>query len=299
MSKSRHPALTDEMFQLYDQYAHGQMDRRAFLQGLSRLAVGGITALTLYQYLSPDYAAAEQVSFNDPGLKATYVTYPSPDGHGEGKGYLVLPQPLETPRPVVLVIHENRGLNPYIKDVARRFAKAGFIALAPDGLAPLGGYPGNDDDGRAMQRSLDANKLREDLFAAARHAKTLTQGNGKLGLVGFCFGGAMTNLMAAALPDLVNAAVPFYGSVAPLELVEQIQAPLLIQYAENDERVNSQWPAYQQALNQHNKAHQVHFYPGTQHGFHNDSTPRYAKEAAELAWQRTLAFFNQHLASAG
>ncbi|WP_102795950.1 dienelactone hydrolase family protein [Bowmanella denitrificans] len=295
MSKPRHPALTDEMFQLYDQYAHGRMDRRAFLTALSKLAVGGITALTLYQYLSPDYAAAEQVSFNDPQLKATYVSYPSPAGHGEGKGYLVLPQPLAEPAPVVLVIHENRGLNPYIKDVARRFAKAGFIALAPDGLAPVGGYPGNDDDGRAMQRSLDGDKLREDLFAAARHAKRLEQGNGKLGVVGFCFGGAITNLMAAQLPELVNAAVPFYGSAAPLEQVGNIQAPLLIQYAENDERVNSQWPAYQQALEAHKKTYQVHFYPGTQHGFHNDSTPRYAKEAAELAWQRTVAFFNQHL----
>ncbi|WP_116473088.1 dienelactone hydrolase family protein [Zobellella maritima] len=296
MSKQRNtPDIPAEAFELYDRYAHGYIDRRQFLTGLGRLALGGMTALALFNALKPDYARAQQVSFNDPDIVASYRTFDSPDGHGEGRGYLVQPREWSQPAGTVLVVHENRGLNPYIEDVARRLAKAGLTAFAPDALHPLGGYPGNDDDGRALQQQLDADKLTADFFAATRFLHSLEGGNGKLGVVGFCFGGGMANRLAAEQPQLVSAAVPFYGMPPALEKVADIRAALLIQMAENDERINGRWPAYEQALQRHGVRYQAFSYPGTQHGFHNDSTPRYHPEAAELAWSRTLGFFGEHL----
>lgn len=287
--------LPDQAFDLYDEYAHGLIDRRRFLSGLSKLAIAGVSAATLAKALSPNYAQAEQVSFNDPAIKALWQTFASPKGHGEGRGYLVQPSEPSGPLPAVVVIHENRGLNPYVADVARRLAKAGFLAFAPDGLYPAGGYPGNDDDGRRMQREMDRDKLVEDLFAAARFVHDHPGSNGRLGVVGFCFGGSMANRMAVELPDLIDAAVPFYGSPPDLERVDRIRAPLLIQMGGTDERINAQWPAYKAALEAHGIRYQAHVYPDAPHGFHNDSTPRYTPDAAELAWQRTIEFFNQHL----
>jgi carboxymethylenebutenolidase len=262
---------------------------------LSSLASAGFTLGMLLPVLMPDYALAEQVSFNDPDIKASYVPFASPKGHGEGRGYWVSPVDLKGKAPVVLVIHENRGLNPYIKDVARRLAKAGFVAFAPDALHPLGGYPGNDDEGRDMQRSLDKEKIEQDFIAAASFLKSHSSSNGKLGAVGFCFGGYIVNMLAAAVPDTINAGVPFYGTPAAQELRKNIQAPLLIQLAELDRRVNGSWPEYEVDLKANNIEYTMHMYPNCNHGFHNDSTGRYNEEMAELAWQRTLAFFNQHL----
>jgi carboxymethylenebutenolidase len=287
--------IPDEAFDLYDKYAHGFIDRRQFLSGLAAVAVGGLTATALFEALMPNYALAEQVSFNDPDIRASYSTFLSPQGYGTGRGYLVVPATLGSPVPVVLVVHENRGLNPYIKDVARRLAKQGFIAFAPDGLYPLGGYPGNDDRGREMQASMDGDKLRQDFFAAARFAKGLEHGNGKLGAVGFCYGGGIVNRLAAELPVTVDAAVPFYGAAPPLDEVANIRAPLLIHMAGLDTRINAQWPAYEAALKRHGKRYQAFVYAGVNHGFHNDSTPRYDKASAELAWQRTLEFFRANL----
>lgn len=287
--------IPQEAFDWYDEYAHGLIDRRTFLTRLSSIATAGLTMSMLLPALMPNYALAEQVSFNDPDIKAKFITFPSEKGHGEGRGYLVVPRKLDKPAPVVLVVHENRGLNPYIKDVARRLAKAGFIALAPDALHPLGGYPGNDDDGRAMQRSLERAKIEQDFIAAAKFLKAHEKGSGKLGAVGFCFGGYIVNMMAAAIPDTLDAGVPFYGTPAAKELRKNIQAPLLIQLAELDKRVNATWPEYEQDLKAHSVDYKMHMYAEANHGFHNDSTGRYDKEKAELAWQRTLEFFNQHL----
>ncbi|GAA3529307.1 dienelactone hydrolase family protein [Zobellella aerophila] len=296
MSKQRNvPMIPAKAFELYDRYAHGFIDRRQFLTGLGRVAVGGMTAWALFNALKPDYARAQQVSFNDPDIQGSYREFDSPEGHGKGRGYLVQPRELSQRVGTVLVVHENRGLNPYIEDVARRLAKAGLIAFAPDALYPLGGYPGNDDDGRVLQQQLDAGKVVADFFAAARFLSALDGGNGKLGVVGFCFGGGMANRLAAELPELISAAVPFYGMAPDLETVADIRAAMLVQMAENDERINARWPAYEQALQQHKVRYQAFTYPGTQHGFHNDSTPRYHPEAAELAWSRTLGFFAEHL----
>lgn len=247
------------------------------------------------QALLPRYAQAQTISFTDPRIKATYVTYPSPGGtSGTMRGYLV--QPSGTgPFPAVLVIHENRGLNPYIEDVARRAAVDGFLALAPDGLFPVGGYPGNDDDGRRLQAGLDQGKLRADMLNSARFLKEHALSNGKLGVTGFCWGGSTTNYLAAALGTDVKAAVPFYGAAAETAAVPAIKAPLLIHYAANDERINAMWPAYEAALKAAGAAHEMHMYPGTQYGFHNNSTPRYDEAAAKLAWDRTIAFFKKHL----
>jgi carboxymethylenebutenolidase len=286
-----------EAFALYDKYAHGLMSRRDFFRNMSALAVNAALATSFINSMLPNYALAQQVSFNDADISASYQTFASPQGHGEGRGYLVRPKSADGVLPVVLVIHENRGLNPYIEDVARRLAKAGFIAFAPDALWPLGGYPGNDDDGRAMQRSLDGDKVTADFKAAAQWLKQLTGSNGKLGVVGFCFGGAMTGLLAAELPAVVNAAVPFYGSPPPADSIGKISAPMLVQLGELDERVNAMWPEAEMLLKQHQVQYKIERYANSQHGFHNDSTPRYNKEMAELAWQRTLAFFNQHLLS--
>ena len=291
---SAHP-IPQEAFDWYDEYAHGLIDRRTFTARLATLTTAGLTMGTLLAALMPDYAAAEQVSFNDPDIKATYETFKSPKGHGEGRGYLVIPTKLEGKAPTVLVVHENRGLNPYIKDVARRLAKAGFIAFAPDALHPKGGYPGNDDEGRALQRELDRAKIEQDFIAAARFLKAHSNGNGKLGAVGFCFGGYIVNMLAAAVPDVLDAGVPFYGTPAAKELRKNIKAPLLVQLAEMDPRVNASWPEYEQDLKEAKVDYTMHQYPKTNHGFHNDSTGRYDKENAELAWKRTTEFFQKHL----
>lgn len=293
-SHQPHP-IPQEAFDWYDQYAHGLMDRRTFMDRLASLAVLGFSMATLTSALLPDYARAAQVSFNDPDIRATYEKFPSPDGHGECEGYLVVPTSLDDKTATVLVVHENRGLNPYIEDVARRLAKQGFIAFAPDGLYPLGGYPGNDDDGRAMQRSMDRAKLEEDFLAAARFIKAHPQGNGKLGAVGFCFGGYIVNMLAGSMPDDLHAAVPFYGTPAAEPLQQNVKGPIMLQFAELDERVNATWPAYEEVLKANNADYTDHWYQGTNHGFHNDSTGRYDEEAAELAWSRTLEFFREHL----
>lgn len=283
-------------FDWYDEYAHGGMDRRTFLARLGTLGVAGLTLSAMTAALTPNYALAEQVSFNDADLKATYLEFDSPAGQGKGRGYLVVPTGVDemNTAPTVLVIHENRGLNPYIKDVARRLAKAGFIAFAPDALFPIGGYPGNDDQGRAMQSTLDRGKIEQDFIAAAKLLKSHSFSNGKLGAVGFCFGGYIVNKLAVELGPELNSGVPFYGTPAS-EGFEKIEAPLMIQFAEIDDRVNSTWPEYQATLDKLGKRYESYVYPGTNHGFHNDSTGRYNEEAAELAWSRTLEFFKSNL----
>jgi carboxymethylenebutenolidase len=296
--KKRTPAvhpIPQEAFDWYDEYAHGYIDRRTFMARLATIATGTLTMGVLLSALMPDYAKAEQVSFNDPDIKAQFVKFPSPQGHGEGRGYLVVPSALSGTAPVVLVVHENRGLNPYVKDVARRLAKAGFVALAPDALYPVGGYPGNDDEGRSLQRSLDRAKIEQDFIAAAKFLKAHELSNGKLGAVGFCFGGYVVNMLAAAIPDTLNAGVPFYGTPAAKEIRKNIKAPLMIQLAELDTRVNGSWPEYEADLKANNVEYTMHMYPNANHGFHNDSTSRYDEEMAELAWQRTLEFFSKHL----
>ncbi len=292
---STHLPIPQEAFDWYDDYAHGLIDRRTFMKRLSTLTAAGFTTSTLLAALMPDYARAEQVSFNDPDIKATYATFESPQGHGEGRGYLVVPSGLQGKGPAVLVIHENRGLNPYIKDVARRLAKAGYVAFAPDALYPSGGYPGNDDDGRAMQRALDRSKIEQDFIAAARFMKTHELCNGRLGTVGFCFGGYVVNMLVAATPDTVNAGVPFYGTPAAREIRKNIKAPLLIHLAELDSRVNASWAEYEEDLQASKVNYTMYMYAGANHGFHNDSTGRYDEENAKLAWERTLAFFEEHL----
>ncbi|HAS8416953.1 TPA: dienelactone hydrolase family protein [Vibrio vulnificus] len=289
--------IPQEAFDWYDEYAHGKIDRREFLNRLAGLAVLGFSVATLTEALLPDYAKAEQVSFNDPDIKASYQTFPSPKGHGEGKGYLVVPTQLTTPLPVVLVVHENRGLNPYIQDVARRLAKQGFVAFAPDALVPVGGYPGNDDQGRELQKNLDRAKIEQDFIAAAQYLKTHTLSNGKLGAVGFCFGGYVVNMLAAVMGEQLNAGVPFYGTPAEKSLRADIKAPLQLHFAELDQRVNATWPDYEQDLKAINARYNAFIYPKVNHGFHNDSTARYAPEEAELAWQRTVEFFRRELKS--
>lgn len=283
-----------ELLDLYDYYAHGKITKREFLDRAGKFAVGSVTAAALLNMLSPNYALAEQVKFTDPDIVPEYITYPSPNGHGEVRGYMVRPANVEGPVPAVVVVHENRGLNPYIEDVARRVAKAGFIALAPDGLSSVGGYPGNDAEGRDLQRTVDREKLMNDFFAAYEFLAGHDDTTGKIGCVGFCYGGGVCNASAVAYPEL-GASVPFYGRQASAEDVPRIQAPLLLQYAELDERINEGWPAYEAALKEHGKTYTAHIYPGVNHGFHNDSTPRYDEEAAELAWSRTIAFFETHL----
>ena len=287
--------IPQEAFDWYDEYAHGLMDRRTFMKKLGGLAALGISMSVLTSALLPKYALAEQVSFNDDDIKATYEEFDSPNGYGKGKGYLAVPSKIEGKLPVVLVIHENRGLNPYIKDVARRLAKKGFIAFAPDALFPLGGYPGNDDEGRAMQRTMDRAKIQNDFVAAAQFLKTHPSSNGKLGAVGFCFGGYIVNYLAAVDSYLLSAGVPFYGTPASESLHKNIKAPLMIQLGELDKRVNATWPDYEKSLKANNVEYTMHMYEGANHGFHNDSTGRYDEQKAELAWQRTLAFFNEKL----
>jgi carboxymethylenebutenolidase len=292
-----YPVLTQDeidqrVFDLYDEYCHGRMDRRAFLQQAAAVTVGG---LAMAQALLPRYVQAQTISFTDERIKANYVSYPSPGGNsGTMRGYLV--QPSGTgPFPAVLVIHENRGLNPYIEDVARRLGAEGFLALAPDGLAPVGGYPGNDDDGRDLQARLDQAKLRTDMFNGALFLKSHPLSSGNLGSTGFCWGGSTTNALAVSLGPQLKAAVPFYGAAPETAGVAAVKAPLLVQYAEHDERINAMWPAFEAALKANGLPYEMHIYPGTQHGFHNNSTPRYNEAAAKLAWDRTVAFFRKNL----
>ncbi len=285
--------IDQRVYDLYDEYCHGGIDRREFLARAAALTVAG---LAMAQALLPRYAQAQTISFTDSRMKAQYVNYPSPGGNsGAMRGYLAAPAGAG-PFPAVLVIHENRGLNPYVEDVARRAAVEGFLALAPDGLFPAGGYPGNDDDGRTLQSGLDQGKLRTDMLNSARFLKSHKSSTGKLGVTGFCWGGGTTNFLAVALGADLHAAVPFYGAAAETAGVPKIKSPLLIQYAESDERINSMWPAFEAALKAARVPHQMHIYPGTQHGFHNNSTPRYNEAAAKLAWERTIAFFKKNLA---
>jgi carboxymethylenebutenolidase len=288
--------IDQRVYDLYDEYCHGHIDRREYLKRASALAVLGIPALAMATSLLPQYAKAQMISFTDPRIKASYVTYPSPGGNGETmRGYLVQPTG-NGPFPAVLVMHENRGLNPYIEDVARRAAAAGFLALAPDGLASLGGYPGYDDDGRTMQAKLDQSKLRVDMLNGARWLKAHKLSTGKIGVTGFCWGGGTSNFLATTMGADLQAAVPYYGAAAETESVKSIKAALLIHYAETDQRINEMWPAYESALKTANVKYEAHFYPGTQHGFHNNSTPRYTEAAARLSWDRTVEFFKKQLA---
>ena len=288
--------IPQEAFDWYDEYAHGDIDRRTFLSRLGTLGVTGLTLSVIAGALTPNYALAEQVSFNDPDITASYVVYDSPNGHGKARGYLVIPKNVsaENKAPAVLVAHENRGLNPYIEDVARRLAKAGFIAFAPDALYPLGGYPGNDDEGRAMQKNLDGNKIEGDFMDAATLLKNHELSTGKVGMVGFCFGGYLTNALAAAMPETINAGAPYYGTPAKAN-IDKIKAPLQLHFAELDKRVNDTWPAYETALKANNVDYTAYVYPKANHGFHNDSTARYQEDNAELAWQRTISFFKKTL----
>jgi carboxymethylenebutenolidase len=272
------------------------MDRREFLSRAAAMAVVGGSGLAMAQALLPDYAKAQTISFTDDRIKATYVTYDSPGGNGDKiRGYLVQPAG-SGPFPAVLVVHENRGLNPYIEDVARRLAVEGFLALAPDALSPLGGYPGNDDDGRTMQSQLDAGKIHTDMLNGAKFVKAHELSTGKLGATGFCFGGGVANYLPAAMGEDIQASAPFYGRAAPTEDVPKIKAALLIHYAEDDERVNAMRPDYEAALKANNVDYEMHVYENTRHGFHNNSTPRYNETAAKLAWDRTIAHFKKHLA---
>jgi carboxymethylenebutenolidase len=284
--------IDQRVYDLYDEYCHGGIDRREFLKRAGAL---GAAALAAAHALLPNYARAQTISFTDSRIKATYVTYPSPGGNGDKiRGYLV--QPSGTgPWPAVLVIHENRGVNPYIEDVARRAAVEGFLAFAPDGLSPLGGYPGNDDDGRAMQAKLDQAKLRQDMLNGARWVKNHELSTKKLGATGFCWGGGTTNWLATALGSDLQAGVPYYGAAAETAAVGKIKAPLLIHLAENDPRINELYPTYEQELKKAGVRFEIHSYPGTQHGFHNNSTPRYNEAAAKLSWERTVAFFKKNL----
>ena len=287
--------IDQQIYDLYDEYCHGRMTRREFLEKASAITIAGVSGLAMAQALMPRYAEAQTISFTDERIKANYVEYESPAGtSGMMRGYLVQPTS-EGPFPAVLVIHENRGLNPYIEDVARRFAVEGFLALAPDGLSPVGGYPGNDDDGRALQKSLDQSKLKQDMLNSANYVKNHQLSNDKLGSVGFCWGGGTTNFLAVQMGDDLVAGVPFYGAAPNSEDVEKISAPLMIQSAEDDPRINAMWPDFEAALKANNKTFQRYMYPGTRHGFHNNSTPRYNEEAANLAWERTVSFFREHL----
>lgn len=294
MSEIRKEDIKQEVFDLYDDYAHNRLERRDFMQKLSAYAVGGITLTSLMSFLMPDYHGAIQVAANDPRLKSDFVTYDSPKGGGKIKGLLSMPADAKGKLGGIVVVHENRGLNPHIEDVSRRAALAGFISIGPDALTPLGGYPGNDDEGRTLQAKRDRNEMLEDFIAAYDYLKTHPNCNGKVGVVGFCFGGWISNMMAVRIPELA-AAVPFYGGQPPVEDVPKIKAPLMIHYAGLDTRVNEGWPAYEAALNENKKEYQEFMYPDVNHGFNNDTTPRYDKAAADLAWKRTIDFFGQKL----
>lgn len=285
-----HPRILE----IFDGYVHGKLTKRDFISRATRYAAAGVTGAMLFDQLKPDYAWAEQVPADDPEIGTERVTFASPDGHGSMSGLLAWPTKREGPLSAVLVIHENRGLNPYIEDVVRRTAKAGFVALGPDALSSLGGYPGNDDEGRKMQADLDPEKLMEDFFAAFRWLRDDDRTTGKIGAVGFCYGGGVANALAVSQPDLA-AAVPYYGRQPQAEEVPSIEAPLMLHYAGLDERINEGWPDYEAALTEHQKRYSVHFYPDVHHGFHNDTTPRFDEAAASLSWARTLDFFRRNL----
>ena len=294
-AKAKAQEIDPRLFDLYDDYCHGRIDRREFFTRVGALAVGGATALAVAAALLPQYAEAQTISFTDERIRPRYVDYPSPGGNsGTMRGYLVAPSD-DGPFPAVIVIHENRGLNPHIEDVARRAAVEGFLALAPDGLAPIGGYPGNDDDGRAMQKTLDRGKLLQDMVNSAHYVKDHELSTGKLGATGFCWGGGATNHLAVTLGADLKAAAPFYGAASKSEDVAEIRAALLVHYAEDDPRINAMRADFKAALEAAGVDFEMHSYPGTRHGFHNNSTPRYAEEAARLAWERTIAFFDEHL----
>lgn len=296
MKKQTDIKINQEVFKLYDDYAHNKLERRKFMEKLSLYAVGGLTMPTLLSAVMPNYQDTTIVKADDPRIETGYITYDSPKGAGNMKGLLSKPVNTTTKLPGIVVVHENRGLNPYIEDVARRGAVEGFLTLAPDALTPLGGYPGNDDDGRAMQRKRDRNEMLEDFIAAFNYLKNHEGCTGKVGVVGFCFGGWISNMMAVKVPDLA-AAVPYYGGQPADEDVPKIQAPLMLHYAGLDERVNAGWPDYEKALKANNKEYTAHFYPDVNHGFHNNTTGRYNKEAAELSGKRTMDFFNEKLKS--
>ncbi|RJT23381.1 YghX family hydrolase [Buttiauxella izardii] len=283
-----------ELLEYFDFYVHGKISKREFLDIAGKFVVGGLSAVALGTLLTPNYAFATQVEFTDPDIVAEYIEYPSPQGHGKVRAYMVRPAKATGKVPGVVVVHENRGLNPYIEDVARRVAKAGFIALAPDGLSSVGGYPGNDEKGRELQSQVDPTKLMNDFFAAIEFLMHHEAVTGKVGITGFCYGGGVANAAAVAYPELA-AAVPFYGRQAKVEDVPRIKAPLLLHFGELDSRINEGWPAYEAALKANNKVYEGYIYPGVNHGFHNDSTPRYDKAAAELAWKRTIDWFNKYL----
>lgn len=286
--------IKQEVFDLYDDYAHNRIERREFVQRLSQYAVGGLTVASLMSFLMPDYSNRVQTTASDPRLESGYIDYDSPKGGGKIKALLSRPVGAKEKLGGIIVVHENRGLNPHIEDVARRAALAGFVSLAPDMLTPFGGYPDTDDEGRNLQSKRDRGEMLEDFIAAFEYLKKHEHCNGKVGVVGFCFGGWVANMMATRLPDLA-AAVPFYGGQAPAEEVPKIKAPLQLHYASLDTRVNEGWPAYEAALKKHGKDFTAYMYPDTNHGFHNDTTPRYDEAAARMAWERTIAFFKQHL----
>jgi carboxymethylenebutenolidase len=294
MNEIKKEDIKQEVFDLYDDYAHNRVDRREFLQKLSTYAVGGLTVASLMGFLMPNYTSTLQIKPDDPRLKSDYTNYDSAKGGGKIKGLLSVPADAKKKLGGIVVVHENRGLNPYIEDVGRRAALAGFISIAPDALTPLGGYPGNDDAGRELQSKRDRNEMLEDFIAAYDYLKTHKNCNGKVGVVGFCFGGWISNMMAVRIPGL-SASVPFYGGQPALEDVPKIKAPLLLHYAELDTRVNEGWPAYEKALKENKKEYDAYMYANANHGFHNDTTPRYDKAAAELAWKRTTDFFKSKL----
>ena len=294
MERKKASDYPQEVLDLFDGYVHGRMNRRDFLDRAAKYAVGGMTAAAMLDSLRPNFAWAQQVAKDDARIRVEFLDYPSPQGSDKMRGYLARPAKAAGKLPGVLVIHENRGLNPYIEDVARRLAVEGYVAFAPDALTPVGGYPGDEDKARELFAKQDGKKRIEDLVAGAGVLKARPESSGRIGTVGFCFGGGICNLLAVRLPDLA-ASVPFYGVQVPATDVPKIKAPLLIHYAENDERINAGWPAYETALKSNGVKYQTHFYPGTQHGFHNDTTPRYDEAAAKLAWSRTLAFFKEHL----
>ncbi len=297
MTRNTSNDFPPEVLGLFDQYVHGQVSRRGFLKGAAKFAIAGATAASLLEALSPRFAEAKQVSEDDPRIKTRYVEYSSPNGYGKIRGYLAEPAQAKGKLPSVLVVHENRGLNPHIEDITRRLALDNFIAFAPDALFPLGGYPGDEEKARELFPKLDQTKTKEDFVTAANVLKNLSEGNGKVGVVGFCYGGGIANFLATRLPDL-GAAVPFYGGQPTAEEAAKIKAPLLIHYAGKDDRINAGWPKYEEALKAAMVNYQTYIYPEVQHGFNNDTTPRFDETAAKLAWERTITFFNQHLRKA-
>ena len=296
MKEVKKDNVSPEVFDLYDDYAHNKLDRKQFIEKLSLYAIGGITVSSLLSFISPNYSDNLVIDKDDKRLSSDYIIYNSSKGGGEIRGLLSKPKKNKKKLPGIIVVHENRGLNPYIEDVGRRAAVEGFISIAPDALWPLGGYPGNDDEGRALQKKRDKKEMLEDFIAAFEYLKSHKDCNGNIGVVGFCFGGWISNMMATKLPNL-SASVPFYGGQPTEEETAQIKAPLLLQFAELDKRVNAGWPAYEASLKKYNIEYTAHIYPNVNHGFHNNSTPRFDKEAADLAWTRTIDFFKEKLNS--